>query len=1285
MMKHTRQALLTAAVLPILSTFAGTTCTDGVMRARPLKDGRPPVIDGRFDDWDLSGVVRCWNAEAYAETQNCSLALMHDDEALYLAVEMAFAGRDALNPNRPQDRYWWGDLVQFRLCVDPKMPHPLPGANRNDPNSKYRMDASVNCINVWKNTVDGSDNLYFTPGAFFDCPTALNPPGTAVKIVTFAGGLRAEAKIPWKALGIADGKNPFAPGAKMPAVFDIKWSPGTDGHFTAAVFHKDPGPFAFLNPGYWGQVAFDAPGTPAPSAPPSYAEIARAARAGSAGPREGARIAFTLPKRAKVSVNVLDEKGAVVRELAGGELREAGEVELFWDGRDALGFPCEAGKTYRWGAYAHDGLDVRYFGTVGTSGEPPYDTPDGKGGWGADHGPAVAAAADETGRYFVWHIAESGKAIVKTDFAGKVVWRTTPFVGGGSGAFTAAVAHGGVLTLAIGEKGKEAKMIRVDAATGNYLLYPDNTGAVGLGLATNEVPVPAGCAVRPEYFFGCAGLAAIGEEVFAGDYAGGCVRVFESKTGRVRRTLPCVGVRGLAATADGRLLAACLNPARVVSLDPKTGAATPVLDASDGLSAPYGVAVGADGAVYVSDLGESQQVKKFAGRRLVYAIGKKGGRGPLGRIDFDALRFPFGVAVDRTGALLLTEAAPPKIVRVLDAATGRETRRYFGYTAYSPTNVPDCDDPLLQYYSLSGPDCFARARLPDGGGIGEPDACWDFEGAGYGEIGCVYNTMSLPEVVRMSNGVKYLVTDSPPDHRLKGRPMIVCRIDGDAITPVAGVFGDEKKRSFFRVWSDENGDGRVQESECSATITSVEGRKFRLGDGTGVMAIDREGNLYVSMMENFQVCLPSRGFSPCGAPRWDASAARIAMPEIFPGLKVIWSGHRMGHLGTRRDSHGNFYTAVNCSPEYVTPEYTKYMHQGMGHTADMGGVFILKYDPQGRVIWSVGRKAVGGLRDGEILHHWSLANLIGDDYVVVGSEWGVFTVYTTDGFYVDRFFDAPGLPGRGIPYSFGGEDFSGTLRYFPERDEVWAYNAGHTFRVLGFEKGRVKGEWRASGDVRLGKVLPLVFPGAKERALTAVKLARRDGRVVFTAHVADDTPLVNVARGAADVFKGGDAVGFQTGPATSPKELPERKPSGRKPGFTRILAARVGGVDRVFAFKPFVAKGERRPVEYATPAGGLSAFEFVGEIPGATVAFAKDADGKGYSARVEVPEAFLDLDYGKDVFFDAEALFSGNGGRGLQTVRREWLHTPDSSEATMVDDVPTEARLRPKGWRRVEW
>ncbi len=1289
------------SLLMLGNAFAGTTCTDGVMHARPVKDGKAPIIDGKLDDWDLSGVVRCWNAEAYSESQNCSLALMYDEEGLYLGYKMTLPGRAAYNPNRPQDRYWLGDLVQFRLCLDPKIPYPLPNANRRDPNSFYVKNPVVNCVNVWKNSRNGEDYLCFSPGALFDCPSYLNPEGSEVKIITEGETLVAEAKIPWKALGVKSGKSPFAKGEKMPAIFDIKWYPGKDGSYTAAVYHSDPGAFAFLNQSTWGLIAFDEPSAPALAAVPTYAEIAAKARAGaSAASREGARIAFTLPKKAKVSVNILDEKGWVVRELAGGELHGPGEVEFFWDGRDALGFPCETGKIYRWGAYAHDGLDALYFGTAGTSGEPPYETPNGKGCWGGDHGPVIAAAADETGRYFVWHGAEAGKAIVKTDYEGKSVWRATPFVAGCYGYFTAATAKDGILYLVTkmaagtGKASKEYGLVRVDVKTGDFMLYPNNSGIAKLGMATEGAALPPESAIREEFAFNCAGLAVIGDEVFAGDYIGGCIRVVDAKTGAAKRTIPCAGVRGLAATADGKLLAACL-PAAVVSLDPQDGAAKTLLTAKDGLESPYGIATDADDAIFVTDLGTSHQVKCFkknwfGNYRLDWTFGKKGGRKLLGALDFGGLSFPFGLAVDCKGGLTITEAAVPKIVRVIDAKTRAERHRWFGYTSYSPSIVPDCDDPLKVYYSLSGPDTFARAQIPAKGGVGLPDACWDFVKEGFGGTGCGFNTMTMPQIFRAANGLKYFVTDSPTDYRDKGRPMIICKIDGDSVLPSAAVLGDEKKRKSFWLWADENGDGLIQENELSKKVERVAGREFHAGDGNGVMYVDDNFTLFLATQDNFIVGVPFKEFTACGAPKWDVDKAYIAIPQVEPDIKgKMWTGWRGGILGTRRDSKGNFFTAVNCSPEYVTPEYTKYMHQGMGHTADMGAIFITRHDAQGNPVWRVGRKAVGGIRDGEMLHHWCIAGMVGDGYVVVASEWGVFTVYTADGFYVDRFFDAPGIPGRGIPYSFGGEDFSGRIQYFKDRDEVWAYNSGHVFRVTGFEKGRVKGEWRSSGTVMLEKILPLVFPGSKERALTGVKLTRENGKVVFTAHVADSTPIINVARGAANLFKGGDAVGYQIGPSNAFKELPMRRPDGRHEGFVRILAAKVGEGTRVFAFAPFVTKNlAHRPIEYATPAGGMSAFEFVGEVPDATFSFVLDADLKGYAARVEVPESFfaaVGLDLAKDVYFDAEALFSGDGGRGLQTVRREWLYTPDSSGATMVDDVPTESRLRPEGWRRVEW
>lgn len=1268
--------------------FAGTTCRDGVAKALPTKGGVPPVIDGTLDDWDRSGAILCWNAEELADRQNATLYIMYDETNLYFAAEMNLFDHDVHNENRPEDRYWQGDLIQLRLCTDRKIPYPMPPLNRKDPAAHYRGNDAVTCVNIWRNSADGTDNLYVTPGANFDCAKVKFPAGSAMCSVVGDKSLTMETRIPWSALGVKDGRCPFSVGERMTAVVDVKWHPGTDGHYTATIYRKDPGAFAFMNLDTWGQIEFLGKGDLPPSEE-TYASIAAAAKDRNAVDMTGsAEIRFSLPKRAKVSVNIFDDAGGVVRELMGGEWHDAGEMTVQWDGRDALGFPCETGRSYRWGAYAHDGLDVEYFGTVGTSGNPPYDTKDRKGGWGADHGPVVDVAVDDTGRYLVWHMSESGKGIVKTDFSGNVIWRTVPFVVDGNGFYSCLAASGGKVYLVYEKrtngKASAVKLVKVNASTGNYEQWPSGAGAIDVEIDSAEVPLPQNCAVRTEYAFDIVGIAVKGNEIFMSDFIGNRIIVHDATTGLKVREIAVRGPRGLWLSDDGSLVVATI-PGSVLKVDPATGAST-VLVAS-GLEAPHGVAVGADGCIHVSDLGGSQQIKTFKDGRLIRALGKRGGRGFLGKIDCDSFQHPFGIAADRTGALIVTEASAPKIVTVLDAKSGQVRRRFYGYTAYSPSNIPDSDDPLLQYYSLSGPDSFARARVPDGGGAGMPDAVWDFRGAGIDEFGCVMNTMTMPEIVRGTNGRKYMVPDSTPEHRNPAMPMTVCLIDGDAMKPVAGYYrakaaSPNPRTHVIELWMDANGDNRMQDAE-KVRIDKVDGRTFRLANACGAFHMTPNGDIFILTMDNFVIGVPCSGFTADGVPKWNADAARIAIPEIIPGIEKLYCTWRCGLVGLRRDAAGNFYAAVSCNPKYASEAYTKHMHQGMGHTADVGAVFMTKYAPDGKLVWRTGRKAVGGMKPGEILHHWCHAGLVNDEYTVAASEWGVFTVYTKDGFFVDSIFDIPGLPGRGIPYSFGGEDFSGRVQYYPSRNEVWAYNAGHTYRVSGFERGLVKGEWRTEGRVDLERVLPLAFPGAKRKPIDDVSFARRGDRLVFRARVTDPTPLVNVAAMANEIFKGGDAVGYELGQSQKPAMLPERKPSGRHMGFVRVLAARMGGRDVVVAFKPFT-DGAKMPQTYATPAGGVSAFEFVGEVPGATATFAVDADGSGYVAEIAVPLSFMELDWSKPVYGDAEALLSGEGGRGVQTVEKAYLTTPDSSATTMVDDVPTEARLHPAGWSRIK-
>ena len=107
-----------AAALALLcvAAQAGTSCRDGVATAVPA----PPTlvtVDGDLSDWDLSAPVLSWNAEETADEENCTLFFMHDDEALYVAYDMALpGGRMPENANRPQDRYWRGDVFRKTLA-----------------------------------------------------------------------------------------------------------------------------------------------------------------------------------------------------------------------------------------------------------------------------------------------------------------------------------------------------------------------------------------------------------------------------------------------------------------------------------------------------------------------------------------------------------------------------------------------------------------------------------------------------------------------------------------------------------------------------------------------------------------------------------------------------------------------------------------------------------------------------------------------------------------------------------------------------------------------------------------------------------------------------------------------------------------------------------------------------------------------------------------------------------------------------------------------------------------
>lgn len=1314
---------LAAALVFLLPYFPlrAVDLSNGLITALPVKGERAPEIDGDLGDWDLSAQEPVYISEQVARTMNAEWAFMYDEDALYVSVRAALPERPYHNPNNPQDAFWSNsDILQFRIGSDPTLPYPL---NRDRDSGSDR----VTHVAFWKNSETEEDFIHLNRGVKLNRGQVVNPEGAKLVIKTEGEKFyTAEARIPWSALKVPDGKNPFKAGDKAPIVVETLWV-GGDKSRVAAGYSENPGTFAFNSPHKWGQLEFAAQSLGERRRPTMEQLLAGMSPARkSTVPAIGVPIEIEVPEEGmKMSVNIFGPKGEVLRELVGGEVFPKGKATIKWDGRDGWGHPLTLG-TYHWGAYLHKGLKAEYAGSVGTSGIPAYQTLDGKGGWGGDHSQPIACAADESGVYFLWPVAEAGEAVVKLDYDGKLLWRKNPFVGGGFGPFFAMASDGKYLYLARGND--EVFFVRIDAQTGALLTWGDGKrselsvykglpvmvpqDATAVEVHDKKYPSSADGAMVPQP--NALGMAVHDGKAYLSNYEAGKIVVIDTATGKVIREMACPGPRGLAVDKAGNLFAASFVPGKaagVVRLAKDSEKAETVI-ARD-LEAPFGVAVDAAGNLYVSDLGQSHQVKIFdAGGKFQKALGKKGGRPWQGAYDPTGFLNPAGIAIDAKGALVVAEASPPKVVSRWEVPGGNTLHRWYGPGVYWNSTWPMPDDPTHVFYMLN--HAFGRGRVAGVDQIGIPDAYWNPDRDGYPVAGNVERSLPQPETVRADNQKLYLVLDA-------GLHTIFL-LENEVLRPVAQwntvtkrEEGSDLKPPYIRVWMDRNADGLVQENEKSVLQTLAGGEALPpLANATSSMHMESNGDLYFCTQGNSILKIPVKAFAGDGSIQWDASRASLVVPEVLPGLKRLNTSHREGLLGVRLDKQKNLYTLFNARKgaggafDYVSEDASDRMREGMGHTSRFTMIKFAKFDPAGNLLWMAGRKATAGAQPGEMYHFWNMAGLVNDRYVAGASEWGQIYFYTHDGYFVDALMNNPGEVTAPGPYTFGGETSGGRVQYFPSTGEVWAYSTGMAYRVKGFSQGVVDGEKRLTGMVKLDKVYDLpvaqdqapagplklfAFPqdpmeSAKAWSDIPVSVLKRNGnelaqvRLGYDANflygrieVRDESPMQNEAGEVQLAFKGGDSAALVIGPAGD-----SAKPGK---GDVRLMVAQVGGTPRLIGMKA-VTGGAKQPFDYFTPSAGKVNFEYVGEVPGGRVTL-KEIKG-GYLAMFAVPRTFLEFDLkpGDKLRGDIEIRLSGVGGRGLQATSRNYLFTPSRSETSMTDDIPTESRLYPAYWGEVE-
>lgn len=1251
------------------------------------------TIDGDLADWDFTGSQTAYVAAEFLEQERGEFVFSYDKDALYVAARVADT-TPLRNIHHAVERFWEGDSIELRLYTNLKNNQHIPTRTQKG------LDRQVVHLTFFRQHTSGAVWKCLAYGADLS-ESKINPDGVVTAFREFADktGYAFEAKIPWSVLNVPV---PPQPGDSIRALLGFNFSnQAGDRRIRSApgAYRVNPGDFGFLNTDAWGYLQFA--GEPLNKRCwPDPSQLLAALKK----PQEGQGIPLVFPRAAQVTVNIYEPKtGRLVRELVQDRILLPGAQTMIWDGKDNAGAEAPLGD-YTYQALVHQEIKARYIGSTGSSGTPPYANDVGTGEWGGDHSSPLAVATDATGMTFLWPVAEQGRAIVRLDLQDRTLWRYTPFFDAAGNFYTLA-SDGEYIYLTYETPTTLPSVFRLSAATGEPRFFAKDAKSVPLPLAAGSNRVETLADSRPVPFDLIAtGMAVDNQHLYVSLFSANEILVLNKTDASLQKRISIPGPRGLALVSDGVLLVASYAGAtgRVCRVTMASGECRDLVTA--GLSAPWGVAVHDNGNFLVTDLGSSQQIKEFApDGKPVQVYGKSGGRPYAGTYRAGDYRNPAGIAADRNGGFVVVEAALPGVISRTDKG-GRVAKQWFGPGAYSTAVWPDPVDPFLIYSLPGSEDGIIRSVLDPKSGAWRLDAYWAISSSytvKNGHTDLSVHTFADPAFHRLMDNIPYPQTvrlgDASYMSSDSARHPIV-RIAGDQLVPVAA--GEARERRLW-IGQDADGNGHLEGAEWEAApggeLPVVIPRKPGMLNGhVGSHTLSAySGNWYLAADKTIYR-IPCASFAG-GKLRFNVAGTKVFVADVTEGFAgSFWSTYRTGILGMREDTAGNLfvlYTYGGKSP-------------GIGHSSDITRVFLVKFDPQGKRLWSAGRKAASFAKPGEIYNPWVLAGLLGDQAVAISDEaGGMIHFYSTDGFYLGRIFaDVARGDGRPGQYLFNGENFSGRVQEFPGQKDYryMAYMGQTDSRVFALE-GVDTPRQTLAGKVTLSQhygvrnvaaemanltrvaraptmdgsmigweqTVPLAIQGG-DKELASVRLTLSGEALWFRFEVKDGSPLVNAEPDPKIAFKGGDAVDLYFGPSGERKEPVE--------GDVRLLIGLHNGKATLVGMKP-KSKDLKRVQAYSNPAGYTHSFDFIGPVEGAEVSAVKTADG--YTVVGRVPLAFLrPLSFapGTELRFDADVL--GSDPSGQKTVTRTFWHSAGDSALTMTQDLPTEAWLYPCYWGR---
>jgi hypothetical protein len=1276
---HWKSAVGSLLLLAALAGPARATETEN-LNIRILPTPGAMAIDGKVADWDLSGgVFVCGDVENLREQLSVWVHAMYDADNLYVLARF----RDPTPMSNPglagADMPWAGDSLQLRIIAD--LERKIAHEGRKKP--------AVCWVNGWhdregKDAIDidfpysGGKKLAnaITAGARQACTVAPDKRGYV-----------QEMALPWKLLS----DHGIVPKAGDRINFSVEPNFNTSSGFRISlkgIFRPGVVPdrvFTFSNYKCWGY------GVLAPKGPvePQKLKLADkrefAVRMEDGAPVvdwtglfeakqiEGfAEIALEMPEDGYVSLNIKNADGQVVRQLLTANFLTKGKHELLWDGLTNMshlrpGEVVEPGA-YTWEAIYHTGIGLRLVGWADNAGKTPFDSPGGN--WGGDHGHPCSVTSDGKQMVLGWSGSEAGKAVVCTDFDGKVKWRHKR--GGFGGATAIAAADGSVYVN--DNQLNESVLYRLDATKGEYRNWKGKDSAV--------LPIASPL----------AGLDIAGGKLYLS--RGDGIQVLDAETGVEVAKFAIDEPGDLEATRDGAVYVISRGT-RLLRLDDQ--AATPVIE---GLKAAQALAIGPDGALYIAVGDPDNQVQVYSPEgKLLRSIGKAGGRPLFGPWQPDGMRFVSGLRVDAKGLLWVAEKdGAPKRFSCWNTVDGTFFREFFGPTAYGATGgAISPDDPL----TMVGSGCEWRL---------------DAETVKSHVVGVFHRQgIHTSRFGRSPEGRLYVAVNRGWDgfHPVfiyervgAGDYKLRCRFD--AITDRKGPGGrPEGTISGVRIWSDVNDDQQEQPGEV---------RDYDIELGMWL------AGWYMPMTPTMifyggDYRIAPTGWTACGAPLYDLSqAARLPAPDESGGRRGVGMGVSRscgsadGRIVVYNGSYGKPHSDFPCydieTGTLLWSYPNNYVGVHGGHRAPPPQVGMIRaaYD-----IVGTGR----------------LPDPIGDIFVI-GTDKGEWHILTGEGYYLTSLFEAdplkirwpdPCVPGAimdNVPPGMGAEDFGGSMTV--GKDGQLYIQAGKTayinIKAVGLDSVRKLPGGKlpvAQGDLAkatafrekllqasigakmvTAKKTTVTFTGdlkkdfATNDLLTFQKtkadrveaaIAWDDARLYLAWQVNDATPWVNGASEAAQMYAMGDTVDFQLG--ANPTADPKRREAVA--GDLRLSIGNLQGTPTAVLYEPISARKNPRTFVSGVVRDGWTV-QNVQVLDEAEIKVTIDERRKQYTVEARAPLAALDWtpEPGKTYTGDIGVTFSDPTGK--DTVLRSYWN----NQATgLVADEVFELQLQPANWGRL--